>query len=332
MSNKGLRELKRRKLREARKRRKRILAGGIALVGVFSVGYFINADDDDFTIGRPTEYRQALGASETNDKQKQEPQGEFTDKATKAGFADVEVSEGMEIEDTEYSDTLVSYIRAICDQEAFQYPNDYSKTDKSIREGSYLPFYGCQNGYAKIKIDDSFYYVNKYGLEKLSAEASVKVINGIAYVNSDYTLPQDFNPGLDKTAYKAFETMRQDMQRQGLDLKIASDYRDFDLETRLYEAGDVDSDVPGTSEHQLGDAFDFFTGTIKYDDKFTSSKEYNWLKENSYKYGFIERYPADKENITNHRSLPWHFRFVGVYNAKVIYDNDLTLEEYLKIN
>lgn len=100
----------------------------------------------------------------------------------------------------------------------------------------------------------------------------------------------------------------------------------------MKEAEEVDSENPGTSEHQLGQAFDFFTEGSKYSDKFATTNEYKWLCENAYKYGFIERYPEDKQDSTNHRFMPWHFRFVGVENAKEIYENDLSLEEYLKIN
>ena len=181
-------------------------------------------------------------------------------------------------------------------------------------------------------MDDSFYYVNKFGLEKLDPESNIKVVSGISYVSEAYPLPSDFNPGVDETAKRAFETMRQDMEREGLTIKIASDYRDFDLEGKMKEAGEVDSENPGTSEHQLGQAFDFFTEGSKYSDKFATTNEYKWLCENAYKYGFIERYPEDKQDSTNHRFMPWHFRFVGVENAKEIYENDLSLEEYLKIN
>ena len=137
---------------------------------------------------------------------------------------------------------------------------------------------------------------------------------------------------MDKTARRAFETMRQDMERVGLNLKIASDYRGYELEGKMYDAGEVDAEPAGTSEHQTGTAFDFFTEGSKYNDKFEATAEYKWLAENAYKYGFIERYPKGKENKTHHKAQAWHYRFVGVENAKEIYDNNLTLEEFLKIS
>ena len=83
--------------------------------------------------------------------------------------------------------------------------------------------------------------------------------------------------------------------------------------------------VPGTSEHQLGLAVDFNST----EDSFRNTKEYKWLKENAYKYGFILRYHDDKQSVTGIIPEPWHYRYVGKENAKKIYDSGLVLEEYL---
>lgn len=58
------------------------------------------------------------------------------------------------------------------------------------------------------------------------------------------------------------------------------------------------------------------------------SKEYIWVKDNSYNYGFILRYQSGKEKITGYGAEEWHIRYVGKEAAKYIYDNDLTYEEY----
>lgn len=332
MSNRGIRELKRKKRRQARKRRKKFLLTSLAALALVLGTKFLKNTEEEFIIQRPAEYRQAQGSDDLEEEKEANINGDKIHIATQAGFKDIAIDEDKKIADDKYEDNLVEYVRCAKTQYAYQYPNDYSKTEKFIKEGDYVAYYGTENGFSKIKMDDSFYYVNKFGLEKLDAEANIKVVNGISYVSEAYPLPSDFNPGLDKTAMRAFETMRQDMEREGLSIKIASDYRDYDLERKMKDAGEVDSENPGTSEHQLGQAFDFFTEGSKYSDKFATTKEYKWLCENAYKYGFIERYPEDKEDSTNHRPMPWHFRFLGVENAKEIYENDLSLEEYLKIN
>lgn len=332
MSNRGIRELKRKKRRQAKKRRKKFLLTSLAAIALVLGTKFLKNTEEEFIIQRPAEYRQAEASDDIEEEKEVKINGDKIHIATQAGFKDIAIDEDKKIADDKYEDNLVEFVRCAKTQYAYQYPNDYSKTEKFIKEGDYVAYYGTENGFSKIKMDDSFYYVNKFGLEKLDPEANIKVVNGISYVSEAYPLPSDFNPGLDKTAMRAFETMRQDMEREGLSIKIASDYRDYDLERKMKEAGEVDSENPGTSEHQLGQAFDFFTEGSKYSDKFATTKEYKWLCENAYKYGFIERYPEDKEDSTNHRPMPWHFRFLGVENAKEIYENDLSLEEYLKIN
>ena len=61
---------------------------------------------------------------------------------------------------------------------------------------------------------------------------------------------------------------------------------------------------------------------------FADSEEYTWMLENSYKYGFIMRYPKDKERITGYKYESWHYRYVGKEIAEYIFENDLTYDEY----
>lgn len=78
---------------------------------------------------------------------------------------------------------------------------------------------------------------------------------------------------------------------------------------------------PGYSEHQVGLAVDINGATYDL---------YFWLQKNSYKYGFIFRYPADKTNITGIDEEVWHYRYVGIEAATEIYEQGLCLEEYLE--
>ena len=334
MSNKGIREKKRKQERKRKARNRKIFRGSaLSIAAVIAVFHFgIKGNDDDFQITRPAEYRQASGNFSELEEETKEDKNDKIHVATDKGFSQVSVDKKHALEDDKYQDTLVSYVLCQQTQYAYQYPNDYSKTEKYIKKGSYVPYYGTENGFSKVKIDDTYYYVNKFGLSKLDSDKQIKVVNGITYVNESNPLPADFDPGVDKTAKRSFETMKQDMSRQGLNIKIASDYRGYELEEKMHEANEPDSSQAGTNEHQTGQAFDFFTEGSKYNEKFEKSAEYQWLSKNAYKYGFIERYPKEKEDKTGHKAAAWHFRFVGVENAKNIYENDLTLEEYLKLN
>lgn len=83
--------------------------------------------------------------------------------------------------------------------------------------------------------------------------------------------------------------------------------------------------APGTSEHQTGLAVDINgDGT-----RSTSDEVYGWLLEHAHEYGFIQRYPAGKSEITGILNEPWHYRYVGLSDAAQIKQSGLCLEEYL---
>ena len=106
----------------------------------------------------------------------------------------------------------------------------------------------------------------------------------------------------------------------------------YDYETAYAEAASIIA-VPGTSEHELGLAFDI----VDYDyrelnEAQEDTETQKWLMEHCWEYGFILRYTAEKEAITGFVDEPWHFRYVGRYHAQKIYVSGLTLEEYLDQN
>lgn len=88
--------------------------------------------------------------------------------------------------------------------------------------------------------------------------------------------------------------------------------------------------TPGNSEHQLGNTIDVSNG-YDTDHQYQNTPEGAWLTENAHKYGFIIRYPADKEDITRIEYEPWHIRYVGVYHATYMYVNNVCLEEYVEL-
>ena len=87
---------------------------------------------------------------------------------------------------------------------------------------------------------------------------------------------------------------------------------------------------PGESEHQTGLCIDLIsTENVVLDETFAQNPAYGWLTENAHYFGFILRYPKDKESITGYSYEPWHYRFVGVKVATEIHEKGITLEEYL---
>ncbi len=141
---------------------------------------------------------------------------------------------------------------------------------------------------------------------------------------------------LNKEAYNAFIEMANDAKKNNLNLRIISAYRSYDYQENLYnsylkhdskEKVDTYSARAGYSEHQTGLVIDIDNGKTDYN-KFHLTKEFFWMKDNCYKYGYILRYPLGKEKITGYKYESWHYRYVGKKIAKYIYENDITFEEY----
>lgn len=161
-------------------------------------------------------------------------------------------------------------------------------------------------------------------------------INGILIVNKTYALPPDYGDGIDPQAQAAFDAMQAAAAEEGLNIYISSGFRSYDYQAGLYQryvdkdgAAEADrySARPGHSEHQTGLAFDLNT----IDDFFAETAEGKWVARNCYKYGFIIRYPSDKEDVTGYKYEPWHIRYLGEETAQAVYDSGLCLEEYLGI-
>lgn len=153
---------------------------------------------------------------------------------------------------------------------------------------------------------------------------------------------------IDSRAYPDLQEMFDDARAEGIRPYIYSSYRTTEIQQQLFEdeiatyrnqgysyeeAKEIAQTwvaIPGTSEHQIGLALDITSENQEAQDP---SVVWEWLEQNSYKYGFIVRYPEDKTKITGICYEPWHFRYVGKDAAKEIHEKGVCLEEYLdKVN
>ncbi len=139
----------------------------------------------------------------------------------------------------------------------------------------------------------------------------------------------------DKLVYDYFKKMVDAASKEGIKIKNKSSYRSYYDQRYIYnnyvkdegeENANKYSSKPGHSEHQTGLAIDVMTLDVEFIKE--DSKEYNWLIDNCYKYGFILRYPKGKEDLTGYMFEPWHYRYVGIEVATYIHENDITFEEY----
>ena len=142
-----------------------------------------------------------------------------------------------------------------------------------------------------------------------------------------------------KVAANALEKLFAAAEKDGVKLYGISGYRSYARQKQIYDrnvairgkaATDAVSAMPGSSEHQTGLTIDVSAKSVGYrlDQSFGDTKEGKWLAKHCHEYGFIIRYPYEKEKITGYSYEPWHIRYVGTSIAGYLYKNDLTLEEY----
>jgi D-alanyl-D-alanine carboxypeptidase len=126
----------------------------------------------------------------------------------------------------------------------------------------------------------------------------------------------------------------------GEELVVASAYRSYEEQrashARLMSVFGADADgmsaAPGHSQHQLGTAVDFTNAAAGYQIwmPFAQTSAYWWLDHHAWEYGFVLAYPRGKEEQTGYQWEPWHYRYVGVEDAKRLEKSDLSLQEYLE--
>lgn len=268
----------------------------------------------------------------------------------------------------EYIDKYIKYLKDYDNVDGIiKYINTYPNIDKKIDDTTlsfinekyfiidyldrYLDYYKNNSNlsYKEIvtrvnaNLDYEFYTDSK---EADLTKDMYTLVNKFNYLDENY-IPDDLvnvegkyardSAKLNKIAYENFVKMADDMSDLGMTIKITTGYRSYNFQSTLYnnyvkadgvKNADTYSARPGYSEHQLGYSADVTNAKNTSFGEFENTDEYKWLKDNAHKYGFLLRYPKDKEYITGYVFEAWHFRYVGVDIATYIYENDLTYEEY----
>lgn len=201
-------------------------------------------------------------------------------------------------------------------------------------------------------------------IEAVEEETGLHIVDNpesiLVYVNKKRKLPDGYEPPdlvvpdvrhryepghmethMRKEAAGALEKLFSGAQENGFELMTISGYRSYERQDIIYtnqvktngqEYADKYSARPGTSEHQTGLTMDVRyaddSKESKLDESFGDTATGIWLAEHAHLYGFIIRYPKNKESITGYSYEPWHIRYVGIENATDIFEHSLTLEEY----
>jgi LAS superfamily LD-carboxypeptidase LdcB len=176
-------------------------------------------------------------------------------------------------------------------------------------------------------------------------------------VDRSHSLPPDYAPkdlvplreygistlGSEVLRREAAERLRRLVEVAAADgekLAVASAYRSYEEQQRSYRslAGVLGADAgrlsaaPGHSQHQLGTAVDFTNAEAGYklETSFSRTSASQWLEHHAWEYGFVLAYPRGEEERTGYRWEPWHYRYVGVRDAKRIEDSGQSLQEFLE--
>lgn len=203
-----------------------------------------------------------------------------------------------------------------------------------------------------VSYSETVNLLQKYRDEKLALNFG----SDLVLLNKDYYLPSSFvpmdlrevsvnkNKSIELPSHVAdhVEAMFADAIADGVVIYLASGYRSYDYQEGIFsrrvanngfdEAQTVVA-IPGQSEHQTGLAIDVTSENMGFglDQTFDQDPTYEWMMENSYKYGFILRYLKGREDETGYIYEPWHYRYVGdVEMAKKIMESGMILEEYFK--
>ena len=178
-------------------------------------------------------------------------------------------------------------------------------------------------------------------------------------VNPWHLLPEDYEPELELVEYghqmdvcaaEHLRDMLADCRAAGYSPLVCSSYRERSKQERLFEndvrrfmySGMTEEEarketarnvaVPGSSEHEAGLAVDIvYSGRQILDEEQENNETQQWLMHHCHEYGFILRYPYDKQEITGITYEPWHYRYVGAEAAEEIMSRGICLEEYLGV-
>ncbi|MBR6221774.1 MAG: M15 family metallopeptidase [Clostridia bacterium] len=184
-----------------------------------------------------------------------------------------------------------------------------------------------------------------FGVESTRFKGNILLVNASHRLSADYVPDELVNLyqqrhsfrlasseiTLTRQTYAAMENMFHAAEEANMNgYIVTSGYRSYRRQQEVYAQSEPGkAQEPGASEHQTGLAFDV---TVETGEGFENTPQYAWLMEHAHEYGFIQRYPANKADITGISYEPWHYRYVGVEAATRMYRTGLTLEEFLAAN
>lgn len=177
-------------------------------------------------------------------------------------------------------------------------------------------------------------------LEDIESDTRISVDQSLMLVNTSHMVDEDF--GWSIAEYKSTGVYMNTCmlssyaslsaavtEKTGKKLYVSSDVRGREEQEELYEKDPTTATVPGASEHETGLCVDVYVAGAA-GDSFLKSEAGRFVNSHAHEYGFIIRYPSYGEEKTGIRFEPWHVRYVGKAVAGYVYNNNLTLEEFVE--
>lgn len=248
----------------------------------------------------------------------------------------------------EYNEFIPEFINC----KYFMYKNlDGYLSQVITQEDDFFKYHGTEGyDYDNIVALTNVGAINKYYENTKEADLDknyTMLVNKFYYLPSNY-IPEDlvdisikYYYGTQKQTrmevYESFKSMWEDAYKEGIYLIIDSAFREYDKQESVYrdyenqhgtKFADSIAARPGFSEHQTGLSLDIYSKECTSASTFKDTKTYAWLIANAHKYGFILRYPKDKEKITGYNYESWHYRYLGVELATKVYESGITYDEY----
>jgi len=181
--------------------------------------------------------------------------------------------------------------------------------------------------------------LTQYTLDELKADEKVTFNQSMMLINTEHLLQNDYVADLSSynntdlqmncCIHDAYKELSSAVNSEtGSKLYVSSAYRTYEEQLEQYEKDSDTATVAGASEHQTGLALDLY---VAYNAgfNFIKTEAGRFVNSNCWEYGFIIRYPSYGQDETGIKYEPWHIRYVGAPHAEIIYNNQLTLEEYI---
>ncbi len=195
----------------------------------------------------------------------------------------------------------------------------------------------AENKWYAIELESDTSLNELMNVNKFYALSSAYTPENLKSISLDYSYGNYGDNQLIDYAYEKFIDLWQAANEAGHYFMVNSSYRNYEDQKETYDnlkntLGERKADEiaahAGHSEHQSGLVVDMTSKDAPNASTFKESEAYQWLKENAYKYGWIERYPEEKTYLTGYSAESWHWRYVGVEAATIMYEEDITFDEY----